>query len=150
MHWYPSHFLNMGCPLHIKITKSYSLVKGNRTIVLYILHTHNLNAIAAVSLRQTVVSQDQEFTTIHLLNAYTILNNTCSSMCYSCIHCKNQMFLIKDGATLAIFFFFFFFVVFCENSFCCNLKTIKVKRIKVYIFRKEISQGSYLSCQIFG
>ena len=48
--------------------------------------------------------------------------------------------LIKDGATLT----------FWENSFCCNLKTNTVKFIKVYIFRKEISQGIYLNSQIFG
>ena len=43
---------------------------------------------------------------------------------------------LKDGATLA----------FCENSFCHNLKTNKVKFIKVYIFIKEI----FLNGQIFG
>ena len=39
---------------------------------------------------------------------------------------------------------------FCENCFCHNLKTNKVKYIKVYIFRKGISQGIYLNSQIFG
>ena len=39
---------------------------------------------------------------------------------------------VKDGATLA----------FCEYGFCRNLKTNEVGAyIKVYIFRKEISQG---------
>ena len=49
-------------------------------------------------------------------------------------------FCFKDGATLA----------FCENDFCRNLKTNKVKYIKVYIFRKEISQGIYVNGQNFG
>ena len=40
------------------------------------------------------------------------------------------------------------FVVFCENSFICNLKANKVKYIKVYIFRREITQGIYLNSQI--
>ena len=47
---------------------------------------------------------------------------------------------VKDGATLA----------FCENIFRRNLKTNKVKYIKVYILRKEISQGIYLNSQSFG
>ena len=33
---------------------------------------------------------------------------------------------------------------FCENCFSHNLKTNEVKYIKVYNFRKEISQGIYL------
>ena len=41
-------------------------------------------------------------------------------------------------------------VAFCENCFCHNLKTNKVKYIKVYIFRKGISRGIYLNSQIFG
>ena len=49
----------------------------------------------------------------------------------------------KDGATRKM-------VAFCENCFCHNLKTNKVKYIKVYIFRKEISRGIYLNSQIFG
>ena len=36
-------------------------------------------------------------------------------------------------------------VAFCANCFCHNLKTNKVKYIKVYIFRKGISQGIYLN-----
>ena len=48
--------------------------------------------------------------------------------------------LFKDGATLAL----------CENSFCRNLKTNNAKYIKVYIFKKEISQRIYLNDQIFG
>ena len=47
-----------------------------------------------------------------------------------------------DGATLAI-------LAFCENIFCRNLKTNKVKFMKVYIFTKEILQGIYLYGQIF-
>ena len=41
-------------------------------------------------------------------------------------------------------------VASCENCFCRNLKTNKVKYIKVYIFRKGISRGIYLNSQIFG
>ena len=50
----------------------------------------------------------------------------------------------KDGATLAKS------VGFWENCIWHNLKTNEVKYIKVYIFRKKISQGIYLNCQIFG
>ena len=39
---------------------------------------------------------------------------------------------------------------FCEIFFWHNLKTNEVKYIKVYIFRKEISQGIYLNHQNFG
>ena len=39
--------------------------------------------------------------------------------------------------------------MFCENSFCRNLKTNKVKYINSFIFREEISQGIYLDSQIF-
>ena len=39
---------------------------------------------------------------------------------------------------------------FCENCFCHNLKTNKVKYIKVYISRKGISEGIHLNYQIFG
>ena len=46
----------------------------------------------------------------------------------------------KDGATLELH----------KNSFGRNLKTNKVKYMKVYIFRKEISQGICLNGQIFG
>ena len=43
------------------------------------------------------------------------------------------------------------FVVFCENSFSRNLKTSnKVSYMKVYIFKKEVSQGIYSDSQIFG
>ena len=38
---------------------------------------------------------------------------------------------------------------FLWNFFWYNLKTNEVKHIKVYIFRKEISQGIYLNRQIF-
>ena len=38
---------------------------------------------------------------------------------------------------------------FCENCVCRNLKTNKIKDIKVYISRKEISRGIYLNSQIF-
>ena len=41
-------------------------------------------------------------------------------------------------------------VAFCENCFCHNLKTNKVKYIKVYISREGISRGIYLNSQIFG
>ena len=34
---------------------------------------------------------------------------------------------------------------FCENCFCRNLKTYKVKHMKVNSFKKEISQGIYLN-----
>ena len=54
--------------------------------------------------------------------------------------CIDYMGRVKDGATLA----------FCENGICRNLKTNEVKYIKVFIFRKEISQGIYLNSQIFG
>ena len=40
------------------------------------------------------------------------------------------------------------FCSFCENRFCHNLKTCKVKYIKVYNFRKGILQGIYLNHQI--
>ena len=53
------------------------------------------------------------------------------------------MLRIKDGATLAIF------VMFCENSFYPNLKTSKVKYIKVYVSQKEISKEIYINSQIF-
>ena len=39
---------------------------------------------------------------------------------------------------------------FMSNSFWRDLKTNKVKYIKQYIFRKEISQGIYLNSQSFG
>ena len=51
--------------------------------------------------------------------------------------------VIKDGATLAI-------LHRCENIFCRNLKTNKVKYNKSIHFLKGNSQGIYLSVQIFG
>ena len=54
----------------------------------------------------------------------------------------------KDGATLAILFFVLF--CFVKIVLIITWKTNKVKYIKVYIFRKGISQGIYLNCQIFG
>ena len=51
--------------------------------------------------------------------------------------CTNECFCIDN------------FVPFCENSFCCNLKTNKDKYIKVNIFRKKILQGIYFNSQIF-
>ena len=41
-------------------------------------------------------------------------------------------------------------VGFCETCFWHNLRTNDVKYIKVYIFRKDNSQGIYLNRQIFG
>ena len=50
---------------------------------------------------------------------------------------------LKDGATPRKI------VAFCENCFSQDLKTNKVKYIKVYISRKGISRGIYLNSQIF-
>ena len=42
------------------------------------------------------------------------------------------------------------FVTICEKCFCRNLKTDKVKYIKVYNFRRVISQEIYWNRKIFG
>ena len=55
----------------------------------------------------------------HLVLALALFRNTDQQPCV-----KGQT---QDGATLAL----------CENNFCRNLKTNKVKYIEVYIFRKE-------------
>ena len=72
----------------------------------------------------------------HILKSVAILKFKIGHLHIAIVYAN----LVKDRAT----------IVLCENSFCRNLKTNKIKHIKAYILRKEMSEGIYLNSQIFG